>query len=306
MRAFAGRPVVRHAFPSRDTLVTAPSAGSTKGPMIRREEKVFPYRAQVLERAFAILDMLAESAADMSLADMHKKSSLNKSTFYRLLRTLERYRFVEKDPGTKRYRLGGRFLELGVRIAARFDLVTTVRPYLEKLSQKTGETAHLGILADGDVVSIAVVDGRHALRMSVTVGSRVPANCSALGKAILALRPPQELDFVLSKYGHKARTRQSITQRAELLSELTRIRARGFAIDDEELEEGLRCVAAPVQDYSGRVVAAISIAGPSFRITKKSVSTLASYVAGIATEFSRSLGYQPGVAPSDNGNSSIR
>ena len=273
--------------------------------MTRSNENGFPYRAQVLERTFAILDVLAESSEDMSLTDMHKKSNLNKSTFYRLLRTLERYRFAEKDPGTKKYRLGSRFLELGVRTVARFELVTVGRPYLEKLSRETGETAHLGILSDGEVVSIAVVDGRHALRMSVTVGGRAPAYCSALGKVILALRPEQDVDLIVRKHGLKARTRRTITRRSELKFELAEIRTRGFAIDEEELEEGLKCVAAPVQDYSGKVVAAVSIAGPAFRLTKKRVSALAPYVAQIAADFSRSLGHRPGAA-SPNGHTLLR
>ncbi len=268
-------------------------------------ENGFPYRAQVLERTFAILDLLGESTEDMSLSDMHKKSNLNKSTFYRLLRTLERYRYAEKDPGTKKYRLGARFLELGARTVARYEFVTVGRPYLEKLSRETGETAHLGILSDGKVVSIAVVDGRHALRMSVTVGGRSPVHCSALGKVILALRPEREVDLILRKNGLKARTRHTITRRSELKSELAQIRTRGFAIDEEELEEGLKCVAAPVQNYSGRVVAAVSIAGPAFRLTKKRVSTLTPYVAQIAADFSRSLGYQPGTA-STNGHGLLR
>ena len=155
----------------------------------RRESSQFPYRAQVLDRSFAILDVLAASTEDLSLADMGKKLNLHKSTFYRLLRTLERHRFAEKDFGTGKYRLGSKLLQLGARAVARFDLATIGRPYLENLSGQSGETAALGVLCDGEVVSIAVAEGRHVLRMHVTVGGKAPVHCSSLGKAILAFLP---------------------------------------------------------------------------------------------------------------------
>ena len=131
----------------------------------------------------------------------------------------------------------------------------------------------------------------------------MPANCSALGKVILALGPQQNIDEILRKVGRKARTQHTITRRTHLLAELARIRTRGYAIDDEELEEGLKCIAAPVQDYSGKVVAAISIAGPSFRLTRAALTSLIPYVAQIAAEFSQSLGFQAG--SSISGNSSL-
>jgi DNA-binding IclR family transcriptional regulator len=261
--------------------------------MRRRNEGGFPYRAQVLDRSFAILDVLGESNEDLSLADMGKKLDLNKSTSYRLLRTLERHRFAEKDFGTGKYRLGSKLLELGARAVARFDLVTIGRPYLEKLSAQTGETAHLGVLCDHEVVSMAAANGRHALRMSVTVGGKAPVHCSSLGKAILALLPENEVDMIVRKYGLKAYTRNTITRRSDLKAELAQIRTRGFAIDDQELEEGLKCIGAAVQDYSGTVVAALSVAGAALRLSKKRVTTLAPLVARVAADFSASLGYRP-------------
>jgi DNA-binding IclR family transcriptional regulator len=259
-----------------------------------RNENGFPYRAQVLERSFAILDVLAQSNEDLSLAEMEEKLKLNKSTSYRLLRTLERYHFAQKDFDTGKYRLGSKLLELGARAVARFDLASIGRPYLERLSKESGETAHLGILRDSEVVSISVVDGRHALRMSVTVGAISSVHCSALGKAMLALLPEQEVDKIVPKHGLKAYTRNTITRRADLKKELIEIRTHGFAIDDQEFEEGLKCIAAGVQDYSGRAVAAVSIAGAALRLTKKRASALAPLVARAASDFSTSLGYRPG------------
>ncbi|MGH7192175.1 MAG: IclR family transcriptional regulator [Candidatus Saccharimonadales bacterium] len=269
--------------------------------MRRRNENRFPYKAQVLERSFAILDVLAASNEDLSLAEMEEKLDLNKSTSYRLLRTLERHRFAEKDFGTGKYRLGSKLLELGARAVARFDLVTIGRPYLEKLSAQTGETAHLGVLCDHEVVSMAAANGRHALRMSVTVGGKAPVHCSSLGKAILALLPEPEVDMIVRKRGLKAYTRHTITRRSDLKVELAQIRTRGFAIDDQELEEGLKCIGAAVQDYSGRVVAALSVAGAALRLNKKRVTALAPLVARMASDFSASLGYRPNSIVSSNG-----
>jgi IclR family KDG regulon transcriptional repressor len=260
----------------------------------RSENNGFPYASQVLKRSFAILDILAESTEDLTLADMGKKLDLDKSTFYRLLRTLELYRYAEKDFGTGKYHLGSKLLQLGARAIARFDLATICRPYLEKLSGQTGETAALGVLCDGEVVAIAVADSRHVLRMYVTVGGKSPVHCSSLGKAILAYLPEKEVNVIVRKHRLRAYTRNTITRRSELKAELARIRRGGFAIDDQELEDGLKCIGAPVQDSSGRVVAALSIAGAALRLTKKRISFLTPLVTRTASDFSGNLGYRPG------------
>jgi IclR family KDG regulon transcriptional repressor len=261
----------------------------------RSESNGFPYRAQVLDRSFAILDVLAASTEDLSLADMGEKLNLHKSTFYRLLRTLERHRFAEKDFDTGKYRLGSKLLQLGSRAVARFDLATIGRPYLERLSGQSGETAALGVLSDGEVVSIAVAEGRHVLRMHVTVGGKAPVHCSSLGKAILAFLPEKEVDKIVLKHGLKAYTRNTITRRSELKTELAEIRTGGLAIDNQEIEDGLKCIGAAVRDSSGRVVAAVSIAGAALRLNKKRVSLLAPLVARAAADFSGNLGFRPGV-----------
>jgi DNA-binding IclR family transcriptional regulator len=259
--------------------------------MRRRGENGFPYRPQVLERSFAILDVLAESSEDLSLAELEERLDLHKSTYYRLLRTLEHHRYAEKDPSTGKYRLGSKLLELSSRARARFDLATIGRPYLEKLSSQSGETAILGVLNDQHVVSLAVVDGRHALRMQVTVGGKAPAHCSALGKAILAFLPQDEVDSMVRKDGLRPFTTNTITRKSELIAELARIRTRGFSIDDQELEVGLRCIASAVRDQSGKVIGGLSIAGAASRLSKKQVSALAPLVSRMSAEFSASLGY---------------
>jgi IclR family transcriptional regulator, KDG regulon repressor len=261
--------------------------------MRRRGENGFPNRPQVLERSFVILDVLANSREDLSLADLEERLNLHKSTYYRLLRTLEHHRYAEKDPLTGKYRLGSKLLELASKALSRFDLATIGRPFLEKLSSQSGETAVFGVLNDRQMVQIAVVDGKQALRMSVTVGGKSPAHCTSLGKAILAFLPEEEVNLIVRKDGLKPYTPNTITRRSKLMAELAQIRNRGFAIDDQELEIGLKCIASVVRDQSGGVVGALSIAGSAMRLDRKQVSLLAPIVARSASEFSMSLGYRP-------------
>ncbi len=269
-----------------------------------RNQNGFPYRAQVLERSFAILDLLAESSEDLSLAEIEVKLDFHKSTSYRLLRTLEHHRFAEKDMGTGKYRLGPKLLELGSRAIARYDLATVGRPYLERLSKVCGETANLGILSGSEVVTIALAEGRHALQMLSAVGRKTPVHCSSIGKAILSLLPEPELDAFLRKYVPRAYTRHTITRRADLKAELAQVRKRGFAIDEQELEEGVKCIGAGIRNYSGRVVAGLSIAGPVLRLNQKGVSKLVQLVVRTASEVSTSLGYQYPIKLPDSSRSS--
>ena len=270
--------------------------------MRRRGENGFPNRPQVLERSFVILDVLAESSKDLSLAELEERLSLHKSTYYRLLRTLEHHRYAEKDPVTGKYRLGSKILELVSKATSRFDLATIARPYLENLSSQSGETALFGVLNDRQVVSIAVADGKQALRMSVTVGGKAPAHCTSIGKAILAFLPAEEVNMILRKDGLKPYTPNTITRRSDLMAELAHIRNRGFSMDEQELELGLKCIGSAVRDQSGGVVGALSIAGSATRLTRKKVASLAPLVARSASEFSMSLGYRPTpLTPSANG-----
>jgi IclR family transcriptional regulator, KDG regulon repressor len=282
--------------------------------MRRRGENGFPYRPQVLERTFALLDVLADSTQDLSWAQMEGRLNFDKSTYYRLLRTLEHHRYAERDTETGKYRLGSKLLELGSRAAARFDLATAGRPYLERLSDQSGETALLGVFRDNQVVSLNVVEGRHALRMGVTVGGKAAVHCSAIGKAILAFLPEDVVDSIVRESGLKRYTRHTITRRSKFKAELVQVRSRGFAMDNQELEAGLKCIAAAVQDQSGKVIAALSIAGAALRFNRKRVATLAPLVSRMASDFSASLGYRPGpiVAPptapikTGNGSTSLR
>jgi DNA-binding IclR family transcriptional regulator len=256
------------------------------------KSKGSPYQVQVLDRAVAILEALAACDEDLSLFEIAARLRLHKSTIHRLLMVLERHRLVERRGGGGKYGLGLRLFEFGTQAFARLGLGERARPHLEKLAAETGETAHLCILDDGGVLYLEKVEPSRTVRVPSSVGRRNPAHCTAVGKALLAHLPPEDLDRLLEIRGLKAYTRNTITTPALLKRELRAVRERGYAVDDEEIEEGLRCVGAPVRDHSGRVVASMSIAGPAFRVTRAKASALARVVMKVADAFSAELGYR--------------
>ena len=260
--------------------------------MSRAEAKDSPYQVQVLDRAVTILDTLAANDDDLSLFELAERLSLHKSTIHRLLMVLERHRLVERRAQSGKYGLGLRLFEFGTKAFARLGLGERARPYLERLAADAGETAHLCILDDGEVLYLEKVEPSRTVRVPSSVGQRNPAHCTAVGKALLAYLPQSDLDVLVQSRGLQAHTRNTITSPAVLKRELRAIRERGYAIDDEEIEEGLRCVGAPVRDHVGRVVASMSIAGPAFRVTRGKAPALGRLVMKIADELSAELGYR--------------
>lgn len=259
---------------------------------MRAANRATAYRVQVLDRAFTILNALAENGSELGLVEVSAQLRLHKSTVHRLLAALERNRYVERSLSSGKYRLGWKLFELGMQAVAHRDLFQLARPVLEWLMAETGETAHVGVLQEGEVISVLNVESRQTVRTPSTVGTRAPAHCTSLGKAILACLPRQQvMEFVRAR-GLRSYTCNTITQLSLLESELRRIRDRGYAVDNEEREEGLRCIGAPVLDHTGRVLAAISIAGPAFRMGQDRLSALATSVMSAAARLSASLGYQ--------------
>jgi DNA-binding IclR family transcriptional regulator len=250
------------------------------------------YRVQVLDRVFRILDILAESDSGVGLADLAKQLGMHKSTTHRLVMVLESSRYIERNASTGRYRLGSRLIELGLSAVSQLDVYEIARPYLRALAGEVGETAHLAVLRDGEVVSLVKAESKQTLRTPITVGARTPAYCTSLGKAILAFSPPDRLAEFLKNRKLKAYTPNTITSLSRFKAELQTIRERGYAVDNEEREIGLRCIGAPVWNSSGEVIAAISIAGPAFRITEERIPQLSRAVMNTADRISSSLGYR--------------
>jgi DNA-binding IclR family transcriptional regulator len=251
-----------------------------------------PYKVQVLDRALAALAILANSPSDCSLAELCPALKLHKSTVHRLMMVLEQHRLVVKNPETGRYRLGLRLYELGSRAIDGLDLRGRARPYLDRLQAEFGETVFLCILDEGQVFYVEKVESQQSVRTACTVGSRAPAYCTAVGKAMLSELPDAEVSKVVGRWGLKPVTANTITTASALKAELKAVRARGYAIDDEEKEEGLRCVSAAVRGHSGKLFAAMSVSGPAFRMTKERIPEVGQAVMQAANELSAELGYE--------------
>lgn len=253
----------------------------------------FSYRVQVLDRALAALDILAGRPSECSLAELCTTLKLHKSTVHRLMMVLEQHRLVDKNPDTGRYGLGLKLFELGSKAAGAVDLRRHAKPYLDRLQRELGETVFFCTLDDGQVLYLEKIESQQSVRTACMVGSRAPAHCTAVGKAMLAELTDIEVNGIIRRRGLKAVTANTITSASALKAELRAIRSRGYAIDNEEKEAGLRCVSAAVRGDSGKLLAALSVSGPAFRLTQESVPSIGKAVMQAASELSQELGYKP-------------
>ena len=249
------------------------------------------YRVQVIERAVDILQVLSEDSRELGASELGERLSLHKSTVHRLLTVLDQHRLIRRNAETGRYTLGLRLFEFGTRAVRGLQLRDQAQPYLDQLARETGETAHICVFDNGEMVSVAYAEGPRSIRMPATVGRRTTAYCSAVGKAVLAFLPESVLEEVLAR-PLRARTEKTLVTRTALLADLRQVRIRGYAVDNEEREKGLRCVGAPVWNYTSEVAAAVSVAGPSFRITRTRVPTIARAVVAMTRRLSADLGYR--------------
>jgi DNA-binding IclR family transcriptional regulator len=199
---------------------------------------------------------------------------------------------LEQDGSGELYRLGLKMFELGSVVLATMELHREAVPCIEELARETGEAVHLGVFNGTEVVSIEKMDSAHALTPVITIGKGAPAYCTGVGKALLAYQPDTVIDHICSA-GLPRHTSTTITDSASLRAELARIRTLGYAVDDAELHPDVRCVAAPVRDHTGNVVASLSVSGPASRITKEATPALADKVRLVAAKLSSRLGYRP-------------
>lgn len=246
---------------------------------------------QALTHGLAVLEAMARAEEDWhGVTELAARLRMHKSTVLRLLATLEASGYVEQEPETRRYRLRLKLFELGSQVIGRTDLMKEARPILEDLNRQTDEVVHLGVLDQGEVVYVDKVESSHTLRMYSRIGRRSPVHATGVGKALLAFLPEAEVEGITENRGLKRYTPNTIVDRSRLLAHMAEIRKAGVAFDDEEHEPGIRCVAAPVMDLHGRVAAAISVAGPSLRMTPERLTELVNPVREAANELSRRLG----------------
>lgn len=239
-------------------------------------------------RAVGILELLADGSAELPVAVIATRMGIPRNTTYELVGTLEELGLVRMHEG--RVRLGVRLFELGSRYASSLDLLGEARDIAARLRDMSGETVHLAALHGRYVTYLLKEESRQAVRMSSAVGLRLPAHVSAVGKAMLAALPPDELARRLEGVELERFTEASITSGDALGAELADIRRRGYAIDEQESSPGVRCVAAASFDAMGDVVAGISISGPVDRMGRLRDSPLAEMVRSAAAELSGRLG----------------
>lgn len=248
------------------------------------------YRIQAIERAVSILNAFSPEDPELGVTELADRLGLHKSTVHRFMVNLDAAGLVERNPRSGRYRLGLRIFELGGLVMQQMNLWDEALPFLEGLVHDTGETGHLAVLDGGEAIYIERVEARRALRVPSAIGRGYPAHATNLGKVLLADLAPERVEEIVTERGLAAYTPHTITDLDRLASELERIRALGYAVDNEEYDEGLRCIGAPVRDHSGHVVAAVGIGGPVTRITPDRVDELAEVVMTAARGLSRRLG----------------
>lgn len=249
---------------------------------------LFPYTEPMtvrsLERAFELLEHLTDAGGELALSELTEKSGLPMPTVYRLMQTMVARGYVRQEP-SRRYSLGPRLIRLGEG-AARL-LGAWARPALASLVDRLGETANLAVLEGDEAVYVAQVPSRHSMRMFTEVGRRVMPHCTGVGKALLAQLPEESVRALLARTGMPARTPRTFTDPDALLAELAGIRARGYALDDEEQELGVRCVAVPL--LGAPALAAFSVSGPSGRMTPEVIETAIPVMRRAADGFTTEL-----------------
>jgi IclR family KDG regulon transcriptional repressor len=253
---------------------------------------------QTIERASNILDILGQSPQGISIRDVSAKIKLPKGTIHRLLSSLSYFGYVRQDSKTRNYFLGLKLVELGNLLLSQLDLRKEADPFLRGLAERTKETVHMVFLDRDEIVYIDKVETDHnpsGLKMASRIGLRNPAHSCAVGKVLLSHLPEEELNRIIKEKRLIKRTENTVIDPAQLKEHLKSVRNHGYAIDDEENEKGIRCVAAPIYNEAGKAVAAISITGPAFRVTKKVIQeSLKKEVMETAFRISQKLGFREG------------
>ena len=247
---------------------------------------------QALDRALHILKVLADGEG-MSLTELAEAAGQSPATTYRVLSTFEAHGLVEVQPATQLWFVGQEAFRIGSAFLGRTSLVEQARAVMRELTAETGETANLAIADGGQVVFISQVETHEPIRAFFRPGTRGPIHASGIGKALLAYHPPEAVERIVREQGLPAFTASTITDRARLEAELAAIRARGWAVDDEERTEGMRCIAAPIFNEFREAVAGVSISGPIGRMAQRGTADFGARVRAAADRITRAIGGEP-------------
>jgi IclR family acetate operon transcriptional repressor len=248
---------------------------------------------KALDKALTVLEHFNRIEGDIDLSSLAKALHMPKTTLLRLLTTFKHHHFVQQDEQSRRFRLGWALIHLGQTASRAFNLAGLAHPHLERLAGQSGETANLILREDEHAIYVDQVVSPNIIRGVPAVGTPLDLHCTAAGKALLGFLPEAASAHLLSRLHLQRLTEKTITDPAKLRAELERVRRQGYAVDDEETELGGRCVAAPIYNQDGKVMAAVSIMGPTHRVNRGSIPRLAQMVMATAGEISRALGFEP-------------
>ena len=251
---------------------------------------------QSLRRGLQVLQLIADHGGRLTLTDIARRLKLHSSTTHHLLKTLQNEGYVVQGDDSREYHIGTRIFEVAAVAWSENEIAKLGEPVVTGLMLKTGHPAHLAVLDMRNVVVIRKVDAEGPWRLSERAGTTRPAASTALGKVMVAFKGPELARRYIARMPFKALTPKTITNPREFESELERIRAQGFAVENEEYAIGMRAVAAPVFNFSGKAVAAMGISGPSWDLTAEQVDVLQPIVREFAQRLSRVLGYTPEIA----------
>ncbi len=258
--------------------------------MAKREKA--SYVIQSVTNALNLLEGFKGDRDELGVTELSKRLKLHKNNIFRLLATLEAKGYIEQNKATENYRLGVKSLELGQTFIQQLSLVRQAKPFLKEIVEQCNEMAYIGLIRQRSVVCLDVEEANQTVKVVNRVGWSLPIHCTAIGKAQIAYVSEEELERLgvldnMSKF-----TENTIVDRAEFIRHLKEVAKRGYALDNEEYNLGVRCVAFPVKDYTGRVVGAIAVCGPSFRMTDDFLKTkIIPVVKDAGEKVSKRLGF---------------
>ena len=245
-----------------------------------------------VEKCFVILDCLHNGHRLMTLDEITQATGYKKTTCFRLLKTLRTLGVVELSPNSKKYQFGPRLAVLGLTALKNMNLRNIALPILQKLRDETGETVNLTVLNGSEILYVERIMSDYLVNVNVNIGDRLPVHCASMGKVILAYLPKDRLETILSSISFEKKTDNTIVSRFALIKELEKIRSKRYAINDEELEKGLRAVAAPIFNFTGEAFAATNIAWTTARHPdRQTFSEYAAKILAAADKISRLMGF---------------
>ncbi|MED3881561.1 IclR family transcriptional regulator [Priestia megaterium] len=246
---------------------------------------------QSVDRALRILDLFDEHTTELKITDISDQIGLHKSTVHSLLKTLQQRGYINQNLENGKYGLGMKLFERGNYVIQSLDIRKLAKKYLMDLSAKTGQTTHLVILDGKEGTYIDKVEGPMAVILYSRIGKRIPLHCSAVGKALIAFKEKDEIKKILAEYAYTQQTEFTITNEIEFLQELEKVQSQGYAVDNQENEPGVRCIAAPIRNHENKVIAAISLSTLIAGVDDIQLGIFVQQLKQAASELSEQMGH---------------